>query len=184
MKTTASRARLKPKRNTRQRARLWTFNSAKSIMEALFSGLQGSSAKRVRDAVKQDEAKQQQLQKTQDRELKAAATLYKKQQAKAAKVAQQHATEECCKAKKKHADELAAARTLKKQQCDTATAHKSHDTSTGRKQKASQKAVKIPAKRRRVVGSRTGVAPAPAALPAPPKATQTRSVKPLQRYSE
>jgi hypothetical protein len=139
---------------------------------------------RARNAVKQDEAKQQQFQKTQDRELKAAATLYKKEQAEAAKVAQQHATEERCKAKKERADELAAAWTLKKQQCDAATAQKSHDTPTGRKQKASHKAVKIPAKRCRVVGSRTGVAPAPAALPAPPKATRMRSVKPPQRYSE
>jgi hypothetical protein len=97
--------------------------------------------------------------------------LYKKQQAKAAKVARQHATEERCKAKKEHADGLAAARTLKKQQCNAATAQKSHDTPTGRKQNASHKAVKIPAKRCRVVGSRTGIAPAPAALPAPPKAT-------------
>jgi hypothetical protein len=153
-------------------------------MVALFSGLQGSSAKRARDAVKQDKAKQQQLQKTQDRDLKAVATLHKKQQAQAAKVASQHATEERCKAKKECTDELAAAQTLKKQQCDAATAQKSHDTPTGRKRKALHKAVKIPAKRCRVVGSRTGVAPVPAVLPAPPKATQTRSVKPLQRYSE
>jgi hypothetical protein len=139
---------------------------------------------RARDAVKQDKAKQQQLQKTQDRELKAAATLYKKQQAEAAKVARQHATEERRKTKKERADELAAVRTLKKQQCNAATAQKSHDTPTRRKRKASHKAVKISAKRRRVVDSRTCVAPAPAALPAPPKATRTRCVKPPQRYSE
>ncbi|KAI0616534.1 hypothetical protein TUN199_11474, partial [Pyrenophora tritici-repentis] len=105
---------------------------------------------RARDAVKQDGAEQQQLEKTQDREMKAAATLYKKQQAEAAKVARQHAAEEHCKAKKAHADELAAARALKKLQRDAATAQESHDTPTGRKRKASHKAVKLPAKRRRV----------------------------------
>jgi hypothetical protein len=63
--------------------------------------------------------------------------LYKKQQAEAAKVARQHAAEERCNAKKARADELAAARALKKQQRDAATAQKSHDTPTGRKRKAS-----------------------------------------------
>ena len=139
---------------------------------------------REREAAKQDEAGHLQLQKTHDREIKAAAAIYKKQQAEAAKVARQHAAEERCKAEKERADKLAAARALKKQQNDTATTQKSHDTPTGRKRKASHKVVKILAKRRRAVGSRTGVAPAPAAPPAPPKATRTRSVKPPQRYSE
>ncbi|KAF1828830.1 hypothetical protein BDW02DRAFT_511381, partial [Decorospora gaudefroyi] len=49
---------------------------------------------RAREAVKKDDAEQQLLQKTRDRDLKAAATLYKKQQSKAAKVAQQHTKEE------------------------------------------------------------------------------------------
>jgi hypothetical protein len=42
------------------------------------------------------------------------ATLYKKKQAEAAKVAQQEAAEECTKAKKAKAEELAAACALKK----------------------------------------------------------------------
>ena len=41
--------------------------------------------------------------------------MYKKQQAEAAKVAQQHATKERHKVKKERADELATARALKKQ---------------------------------------------------------------------
>jgi hypothetical protein len=71
--------------------------------------------------MKRDEAKQEKLQKTQDRELKAAETLYKKKQAEAAKVARQHAKEEREKEKKVRAEELAAARALKKQQREAAT---------------------------------------------------------------
>ena len=151
---------------------------------AVFWSLRKIREARARDAVKQDEAEQQQLQKTHDREIKAAAAIYKKQQAKAVKVARQHAAKERRKAEKERANKLAAAQALKKQQNDTATAQKSHDTPTGRKRKASHKAVKIPAKRCRTVGSRTSIAPAPATPPAPPKATRTRSVKPPQRYSK
>jgi hypothetical protein len=91
--------------------------------------------------VKQDEAEQQKLQKTRDRELKAAAKLYQKQQAEAAKMARQHAKEERAKEKKARAEELAAARALQKQQREAATSQKSRDTLNKGKRKASQSAV-------------------------------------------
>jgi hypothetical protein len=104
----------------------------------LFSGLQGSSAKPAptRPPNKM-ETSAHDSKKTHNRESKAAATLYKKKQAKAAKVARQQATEEFAKAKKAKAEELATARALKKQQRNAATAEKSHDTPNRPKQKAS-----------------------------------------------
>jgi hypothetical protein len=68
---------------------------------------------RARETTKRHEAKREQLQKTRDRGLKAAAKLYQKRQAEAAKVAQQHAAEERKIAKKAIAEELAAVRALK-----------------------------------------------------------------------
>ena len=76
---------------------------------------------RARIAAQQDEADQLRLQKTHDRELKAAATAYKKQLAEAAKVARQHAKEERDRERKARAEELAASRALKKQRRDAAT---------------------------------------------------------------
>jgi hypothetical protein len=124
---------------------------------------------RAREATKRDEDERQQLQKTHDRELKAAATLYKKKQAEAAKVARQQAAEERAKAKKARAEELAAARALKKLQRDAATAQKSHDTSNTAKRKASHSAAKNPTKRRRVVGAASRVEAAPPPASPPPK---------------
>jgi hypothetical protein len=153
------------------------------------SGAQFYSPRKVeegrrREATKQDEAQRKRLQKTHNGELKVAATLYKKKQAEAAEEARQKEREEAAMAQKARAEKLAAARELKKQRRDAATAQKSHNTPNKSKRKASHKAAKIPAKRRRVVGGRSGVAPAPAPAPAPPKATRTRNVKPPQRYSE
>jgi hypothetical protein len=139
---------------------------------------------REREATKRDEAEQLQLQKTHDRDLKAAATLYRKQQAEAAKLARQHAAEERREAKKARAAELASDRALKKLQRDAETAQKSHDTPSRPKQKASHKAGQNPTKRRRGVAarSRDDAAPAP---PSPPrKTTRTRSIRPPKKYSE
>jgi preprotein translocase subunit SecD len=80
---------------------------------AVFMSPRNLQRARARKAAEQDEAEQLQLQKTHDRELKAAATAYKKKQAEAAKVARQHAAEERRKAKKARAEELAAQRALK-----------------------------------------------------------------------
>ncbi|KAG9185961.1 hypothetical protein G6011_02517 [Alternaria panax] len=138
---------------------------------------------RARKAVEQDEAEQSRLQKTHDRELKAAATAYKKQQAEEAKVARQLTKEERDRERKARAAELAAQRALKKQQRDAATAQKSHDTPTGSKRKASHKAARIPAKRRRVVAaaSRDNAGP-PAASPPPKRSLRGRNIKTPARY--
>ncbi|KAF2240277.1 hypothetical protein BU26DRAFT_535985 [Trematosphaeria pertusa] len=124
---------------------------------------------REREATKRDEAEQLQLQKTHDRDLKAAAMLYKKKQAEAAKLARQHAAEERREAKKARAAELASDQALKKQQRDAATAQKSHDTSNTAKRKASHTAAKNSAKRRRVVGAASRVEAAPPPASPPPK---------------
>jgi hypothetical protein len=76
---------------------------------------------RVGKTVKQREEEQEKLQKTHQRELKAAATLYKKQIAEEAKALQQIAKERSNEERKARAAELAAARALKKQQRDAAT---------------------------------------------------------------
>ncbi|KAG9190745.1 hypothetical protein G6011_08833 [Alternaria panax] len=134
-------------------------------------------------AAEQDEAEQSRLQKTHDRELKAAATAHKKQQVEEAKVARQRAVEERRAAKKARAEELAAQRALKKQQREATTTHKSHDTSIGRKRKASHKPAKIPAKRRRVVAapSRADAGP-PAASPPPKTSLRGRNIKTPARF--
>jgi hypothetical protein len=68
--------------------------------------------------------------------------LYKKQQAEAAKVARQNAAEEKREANKARAAELAAQRTLKKQERDAATAQKARDNTNTSKRKASHRAAK------------------------------------------
>jgi hypothetical protein len=87
-------------------------------------------------------------------------------------------------ARKARGEELAAARALKKQQRDAATSQKVRDRASKASQTTSRSAVKEKAPRRRVVGGRSGVAPTPAAPPAPLRSTRTRNVKPPQRYSE
>jgi hypothetical protein len=76
---------------------------------------------RARKAAEQDEAEQLRLRKTHDGEIKAEATVYKKKQAEAAKVARQQAKIERDRERKAQAEELAASRALKKQQRDAAT---------------------------------------------------------------
>jgi hypothetical protein len=95
------------------------------------------------------------------------ATLYKKKQAEAAKVAQQEAAEECTKAKKAKAEELAAACALKKQQRNAPTAEKSHNTSNRPKQIAFSSSAKSLTKHRCVVAAASCFegGPPPASLP-------------------
>ena len=138
---------------------------------------------RAREAVTQREAEQEKLQKTEIRELKAAATLYKKRMAAEAKVARQHAKEEREKAKKARTEEVAAARALKKQQRNAATLQKSRDTPNKGKRKALQSAASKNIKRRCVVGagSRPSVASVPP--PPPPKTTiRGRQIKVPKKF--
>ncbi|KAF1828339.1 hypothetical protein BDW02DRAFT_469677, partial [Decorospora gaudefroyi] len=120
---------------------------------AIFMSPRKVRTTRARKAAEEDEAEQLRLQKTHDRELKAAVTAYKKKQAEAAKLAQQHAAEERRKAKRARAAQLAAQRALNKQQRDAATAEKSRNTPNNSKRKASHKASQNPTKRRRVVAA-------------------------------
>jgi hypothetical protein len=133
---------------------------------------------RTRETSKRNAEKELQLQKARDRDLKAAANLYKKQIAEAAKVARQEAAEERRKEKKAKAEELAAARALKKQQRDAATAQKSHDTLNRPKRKASHKPSQNPIKRRRVVAAQSGGDAGPPLASPPPKiSTRGRQIK-------
>ncbi|RMZ66324.1 pogo transposable [Pyrenophora seminiperda CCB06] len=139
---------------------------------------------RARDAVKRDEAEQQQLQKARDRDLKAAASLYRKQQQEAAKVARQKAAEERRELKKARAAELAAERALKKQQRDAATAEISLNGANTSKRKVSRSSAKNQTKRRRVVGAASRVDAAPEAPPPPTQKTRTRSIRPPKKLAE
>ena len=126
---------------------------------------------RARERVKQQEEEQQKLQKTRDRELKAAATLYKKKMAEEAKVVRQLARERAAEERKARAAELAAARALKKQQRDAATSQKSRNTLKKAKRKASRSAAPVSTKKRRVVSAGSGVDAAPPPPALPPKTT-------------
>jgi ATPase subunit of ABC transporter with duplicated ATPase domains len=139
---------------------------------------------RARETVKRTEAEQLPLQKTHDRELKAAATLYKKKQAEAAKVERQRAKEERDQAKKARAEELAAARALKKHQHEAVTLQKSYDTPNKATPKASHSAAKSPTKRRCVVSARSQPEAALEPPPPPPQTTRTRSIRRPKKYSE
>jgi hypothetical protein len=122
----------------------------------------------VHKAAELNEIVQLQLQKTRDREAKAAATAYKKQQQKEARVAQQLAAGKRCQVKKAQAEALATKQAHKKQQREAATAQKSYDTLNKRKQKASHSAAKNLTKRHCVVAAQSCVdAVPPAASPSP-----------------
>jgi hypothetical protein len=127
---------------------------------------------RARERVKQDEAEQLQLQKARDRELKEASKLYQKQLQEAAWAERQRAAEERRELKKARAEELAAARALKKRQRDAATAEKSRDKANTSKRKASRSSTSNPTKRRRVAAARSGANAEPPAASPPPKITK------------
>jgi hypothetical protein len=128
---------------------------------------------RVRETVKQREEEAEKLQKEHDRDLKAAATLYKKKMAEEAKELRKIARERAAEERKARAAERVAARALKKQQRDAATSQKSRDTPNKGKRAASRGAVQKTAKKRRVVGARSGV-DVPSPLPEPPTKTTSR----------
>jgi hypothetical protein len=128
---------------------------------------------RAREAVRQKEAEQLQLQKARDRELREALKLYQKEQAEAAKAARQRAVEERREAKKAQAEALAAQRALKKQQRDAATAEKYRNRTNTSKRKASPSSTENPTKRRRVVAAESGVDAGPSAASPPPISTKS-----------
>jgi hypothetical protein len=99
-------------------------------------------------------------------------------------VERQCAKEERNQAKKPRAEELAAARALKKQQRDAVTSQKSYDTPNKAKPKASHSAAKSPTKRRCVVSARSQPE---AALEPPlptPQTTRKRPIRRPKKYSE
>lgn len=137
----------------------------------------------ARETVKQREEEQEKLQKTHDRELKAAATLYKKKIAEEAKALRQVAKERAAEERKAKAAELAATRALKKQQRDAATSQKSRDTLNKGKRKASQSAAPKSTKKRCVVGAESGVdVPSPLPQPPPKTTTRGRQIKVPQKF--
>ncbi|CAE7002820.1 hypothetical protein P3342_001682 [Pyrenophora teres f. teres] len=111
--------------------------------------------------------------KTETRELKAAAKLYKKRMADEAKALRAAARERRDEERKARAQDLAAARALKKQQRDAATLQKARDRENKAKRKASSCPDAKTTKHRGVVGveSQPVVASAP---PSPPPNMTTR----------
>ena len=160
------------KKRPTQRTTLATQDGDEWHGGAVFWSPKKLAAARERKAAEINEAEQLQLQKSRDRDLKASATLYKKLQAEAAKVARLRAKEERDQAKKARAQELAARRELKKQQRDAATPRKSHDRPSKRTPTASRKAAKTKTRRRRAVVAQSGVDAAPPAASPPPKTTR------------
>jgi hypothetical protein len=151
---------------------------------AVFYSPRKLASERARKAAELDEAAELQLQKSRDREARAAVTAYKKQEKEDAKVARQRAAEERREERKAQAAALAAKRALKQQQDDAATAAKSYDTLKGRKRTALHKAAKILAKRRRVVAAISWPVAAPAPPPAPPKTTtRGRQIKTPAKFN-
>jgi hypothetical protein len=127
----------------------------------------------VRETVKQREEEAEKLQKEQDRDLKAAATLYKKNIAEEAKELRKIARARAAEERKARAAQRVTARALKKQQRDAATSQKSRDTPNKGRRAASRSAVQKRAPRRSVVGAARGdVVPSP--LPEPPPKTTSR----------
>jgi hypothetical protein len=130
-------------------------------------------AARVRGCVKQWDADEQKLQKTRNRDLKAAATLYKRKIAEEAKVLRKIARDRAAEERKARAAERVAAHALKKQQRNAATSQKSCDTPKKGKRITSQSAVQKRAPKRGVVGAAShDVVPSP--LPEPPLKTTLR----------
>jgi hypothetical protein len=178
-RTTASTACLTLKRNKTKSKTMDLQQRRKYHGGAIFW-----SPRKVREAVKRDEAEQLQLQKARDRDLKEVRKLYQKLQAEAAKAARQHAAEERRKAKKVRAKALAAAWALKKLQREAATSQKSRDTLNKGKRKASRSAGNKNPKRRHVLGAASRADAAPEAPPPPSKTTRTCSIRPPKKYSE
>jgi hypothetical protein len=137
----------------------------------------------VRETVKQREEEQQKLQKTHDRKLKTAATIYKKKMAEEAKALRQIAKEYAAEERMTRAAELAAARALKKQQHDAATSQISRNTLNKGKQKASQCAALESTKKRCVVSAQSSLdAAPPLPQPAPKITTRGRQIKVPQKF--
>jgi hypothetical protein len=103
--------------------------------------------------------------------------------AEEAKVVRQLAREHAAKERSAKAEELAAARVLKKQQRDTATLQKSRNTLNKGKPAASRSAVQKSTKRRHVASAGSGAAPA-LPPPSPPLKTTTRgrAIKVPRKY--
>jgi hypothetical protein len=150
---------------------------------AVFYSPRKLASLRARKAAELDEAAEQQLQKTRDRERKAAEAAEKKRSQEAAKVAQQQAKIAKDTEQLRQRKEKAAARELKKLQQQAATPKKTHDTANKRKREASAKLVKKTTKRRRVVAPSSQVVDSPPQAPSPPKfGLHTRQIKTPARY--
>ncbi|KAI8930557.1 hypothetical protein NX059_012167 [Plenodomus lindquistii] len=111
---------------------------------------------RVRETVKQRDAEQEKLQKGETKELKAAATLYKKKMAEEAKVVRQLARERAAKDRKAAAQERAAARAQKQQEKEASTTKKAHDGANKRTRATSRSQNSNAPERRRVVDAASG----------------------------
>jgi hypothetical protein len=163
MKIMACALLLQSKRSMARRTGLWIFNSAKNIMEVQYSGLQERWRRQKRAKLWNGEAESQKLYKTQQKELKAAAALYKKQQLEEARKAWEIDKERKKQEQKAKAERLAVTRLEKQHQKNAANTQKALQLSQGGKRPASQKAASKPKRARTDVAAVDGAEAAEAA---------------------
>jgi hypothetical protein len=123
---------------------------------------------RVREDMKQQEAEEGNLQKSQRKELKAAAALYKKQQLAEAKVERERIKEVKKKEREDKAKRLAASRAEKQRQKETENTQKALQLSQRGKRPASEKVAPKSKRARGAVGLQVEVVAAEEAPPEPP----------------
>ena len=138
---------------------------------------------RAQDAIQRREDEQEKLRKSDEKELKAAAALYKKKQKQAAKELRESAATARKKDAEARAAERAAEKEQRKQERDAATAQKVRDRANKASQTTSRGAVK---KSRRGGGALGGVSrEAAASSPSPPPprtTTRGRSINLPAKY--
>jgi hypothetical protein len=139
---------------------------------------------RVREDVKQQEAEEENLQKSQRKELKAAAALYKKQQLAEAKVERERIKEVKKKERKEKTEHLAASRAEKQCQKEAGNTQKALQSSQRGKRSASEKIAPKSKRACGAVGLQVEVVAAEEAPPEPPKQSRTRTIWRPNRYSK
>jgi hypothetical protein len=136
----------------------------------------------VREDMKQQEAEEGNLQKSQRKELKAAAALYKKQQLAEAKVERERIKEVKKKGREDKAKRLAASRAEKQRQKESENTQKALQLSQRGKRPASEKVAPKSKRARGAVGLQVEVVAAEEAPPEPPKQSRTRTIRRPNRY--
>jgi hypothetical protein len=139
---------------------------------------------RVREEVRTTTEMAEKLAKAEAKQLREAATLYKKKMQEEARVLRETAKKRAAEEKKRAQEEAAAKRAQKQQETRDRDSKKAIRQSQKGKTTASKvlKASQSKPRRNNRVGGRT--VQAPPATQAPPKSTRSRTITAPQRYSE